>query len=120
MAYGTLTYNNFLVDQDVYSLGVLSTGVYKVDVNDQTWDFSQYDYASVASFSVLDSSGNIVSTVYGSYADISFTVSAASTYYVKLTGAYFNAAQYNLSYTKTGELTNSPAVFGQATVTGMS
>ncbi len=117
-AYGTLTYNNSLLDQDVYSLGILSTGVYKVDVNDQKWDYSQYDSASVASFSVLDSSGNIVSTSYGSYADISFTVNSASTYYVKLTGAYYNAAQYTLSYTKTGELTNSPAVFGQATYTG--
>ena len=41
-----------------------------------------------------------------------------STFYVKLTGAYFNAAQYTLSYTKTGELPNSPAVFGQATYSG--
>ena len=115
LAYGTLTYNNNIQDQDVYSLGILSTGYYKVDVNDQTWDFSNYDYASVASFLVIGSAGNIINTSYSSYSDISFTVNSADTYYVKLVGAYYGSAQYNLSYTKTGELSNSPAVFGQAT-----
>jgi Ca2+-binding RTX toxin-like protein len=118
LAYGTLTYNNSILDQDVYSLGILNTGYYKVDVNDQTWDYSNYDSASVTSFYVLNSIGNIVGTSYGSYADINFTVNSADTYYVKLTGAYYSSAQYTLSYTKTGELTNSPAVFGEATYSG--
>ena len=93
LAYGTLTYNNSILDQDVYSLGSLSTGYYKIDVNDQTWDFSNYDYGSVASFSVLDGSGNIVDTSYGAYSDINFSAKYAGTYYVKLTGIFL--AQHN-------------------------
>jgi len=118
LAYGTLTFNNFTLDQDVYSLGTLSTGYYKVDLNDQTWDYNNFDAASVASFSVLDSGGIIIGTTYGSYADISFTVNSSNIYYVKLTGTYYGSAQYNLSYTKTGELTNITAVFGQAIYSG--
>ena len=117
LAYGTLSYNNTL-DQDVYSLGQLSTGKYKVDVNDQTWDWVNIDYGSVAYFSVLDSAGNVVNTSYSVYTDISFTVNSAGTYYVKLTGNYYSSAQYNVSYTKTGELLNSPAVFGEAVYSG--
>ena len=118
-AYGTLTYNN-LLDQDVYSLGVLNLGHYKVDVNDLTWDSSNFDSGSVSNFSVLDSYGSVVGTSYGSYADINFTVNSANTYYVKLTGGYYSSAQYSLSYTKTGELvnSNSPAIFGQSTYNG--
>ena len=117
LAYGTLTYQNTL-DQDVYSLGQLSAGKYKVDVNDQTWDFSSFDYGSVANFSVIKSGGNVVETSYGAYSDINFTVNSTDTYYVKLTGTYFNSAQYSVSYTKTGDLVNSPAVFGEAFYNG--
>jgi Ca2+-binding RTX toxin-like protein len=116
-AYGALTYNNVL-DQDVYSLGLLQSGYYKVDVNDLTWDYTNFDYGSVASFSVLDSYGSVVGTSYGSYADIDFTVNSTSTYYVKLTGVYYSSAQYSLAYTKTGELYNSPAIFGLSTYNG--
>jgi hypothetical protein len=113
-AYGTLTYNNYIPDQDIYSLGIINAGYYKVDVNDMTWDWANYDYGSIASFSVLNSAGAVVGTSYSSYTDITFTVNFADTYYVKLTGPYFSSAQYVLYYTKIGEL-NSPAIWSLTT-----
>ena len=68
--YGSLNPYNYLADQDVYSLDILSTGYYKVDVNNYTWDFNNIDYGSVSSYSVIDQDGVTVASTYNIYSDI--------------------------------------------------
>ena len=51
-AYGELTFANgsLYTDVDLFSLSVLSAGTYRFDVDDHTWDWSNYDYGSVSEF----------------------------------------------------------------------
>ena len=105
--FGNLTDDYVLGDQDVYSLGVLSTGEYSVDVDGYTWDFSNYGYGSLSSFQVLNSYGSIVEESYNEFTDINFTVTSADTYYVKIIGSSYAEEQYSVSYSKIVEL-NSP------------
>ena len=55
IGYGATIDDYITADIDVYSLGILSPGNYLVDVDDYTWDFSNYDYSNVSNFKVLDS-----------------------------------------------------------------
>ena len=59
VGYGASTDAYFLADEDVYSLGNLTTGYYSVDVDDTTWDWGNFDFGSVSTFSVLNSSGGV-------------------------------------------------------------
>ena len=118
--YGFLTDAYFSGDVDIYSLGSLNTGYYSVDVDGYTWDYSEFGYGSVSNFQVLNSYGGIVDTSYSTFSNIDFTVTSASTYYVKIVGPSFGTEQYSVKYTKTGNLqnTNSPAVFTDAKING--
>ena len=120
VGYGASTDAYFLADEDVYSLGNLTTGYYSVDVDDTTWDWGNFDFGSVSTFSVLNSSGVSLATSYGTYSDLEFSVTSADTYYVKIVGPAFGEAQYSVEYEKTGELevVNSAAVFSDASITG--
>jgi len=110
-AYGTSIDDYSTADIDVYSLGILNTGFYTIDVDDWTWDWGNYDSGSIASFEVLDSNGFSIGIQYSSYSDINFTVLSSETYYVKVTGPSYGEAQYSIEYTKTGELVNYPATY---------
>ena len=55
VGYGASTDAYFLADEDIYSLGNLTTGYYSVDVDDTTWDWGNFDFGSVSTFSVLNS-----------------------------------------------------------------
>ena len=103
-AFGLLSDAYYTADIDTYSLGILDTGSYRVNVDSVDWDYLQYSYSSVSKFEVLDSFGWVVDTVYGSYTDIDFTVTTDATYYVKITGPSYGEAQYSVSYEKTAEL----------------
>ncbi|MDB4091699.1 FG-GAP-like repeat-containing protein [bacterium] len=117
--YGFLTDAYSLGDIDIYSLGILDAGYYSVDVDGYSWDYTEFGYGSVSSFQVLNSYGGVVDTNYGTYSDIEFTVTASSTYYVKIEGSSYSTEQYRVSYTKTGELVspNTPAVFSNSSET---
>ena len=118
-AYGNLA-ESFLRDEDVYSLGSLSSGYYSLDVEKWTWDYDNFAYGNVSKFSLLNSYGSVVETSYGHFSDINFTVETSSTYYVNIEGPSYSEAQYRVKYEKTGELstTNSPAVFSNASYVG--
>ena len=103
-AYGNLTDVYTTADQDVYSLGTLSTGYYTLDVDSYTWDWSSYGYGSVSRFQLLNSYGGVVDTSYSVYSDITFTVTTSDTYYAKIIGPSYSEEQYSIKYTKTGEL----------------
>jgi len=112
-AYGLLADYYTTADIDVYSLGVLNTGYYTIDVDNYTWDYTSYDYSYISKFQIVDSAGYIVDTSYSSYTDINLTVTSSQTYYLKITGPSYGGAQYSAQYTKTGELTtivNYPAI----------
>ena len=49
VAYG-FTHTN---DVDVYSLGELSTGFYKADVDSFNWDYSNMTFGSISQFKIL-------------------------------------------------------------------
>jgi hypothetical protein len=46
-----------LPDEDVYSLGVLTTGHYTLDVDEYIWDFSSSNNGYVTRFGVIVKSG---------------------------------------------------------------
>ncbi|MDB4106246.1 Ig-like domain-containing protein [bacterium] len=118
--YGFLTDAYTLGDIDIYSLGILDAGYYSVDVDGYTWDDAEFGSGSVSKFQVLNSYGGVVDTSYSTYSNIDFTVTASSTYYVKIEGTSYGTEQYRVKYTKTGDLqnANSPAVFSGASITG--
>ena len=97
VGYGNLTDLYFLADQDVYSLGVLWSGQYALDVNQFTWDFSSSSFGSVSCFELLNASGVVLQTSYGVYSDINFSVLSPSVYYVRIVGSSFGEAQYSVS-----------------------
>ena len=111
IAYGASVDDYLTADIDIYSLGVLDTGFYTIDVDDWTWDWGNYDSSSIASFEVLDGNGYSIGIQYSSYLNINLTITASQTYYVKVTGPSYGEAQYSIEYTKTGELINYPATY---------
>lgn len=111
IAYGASVDDYLTADIDIYSLGVLDTGFYTIDVDDWTWDWGNYDSSSIASFEVLDGNGYSIGIQYSSYLNINLTITSSQTYYVKVTGPSYGEAQYSIEYTKTGELINYPATY---------
>ena len=120
IGYGNSTNAYYTADEDVYSLGILATGYYSLDVDDYTWDWGDWDSGSVSTFSLLNSYGAALDTKYGTYSDITFTVTTPDTYYAKIIGPSYGEAQYSVKYEKTGELAvpNSAAIFSDASITG--
>ena len=121
VGYGNLTDAYATGDIDTYSLGILSTGTYSIDVDHLTWDYTSVsnNFGSVSRFELLSSSGYVLQTSYSTFSDISFTVTSQDTYYVRIVGSSFSERQYSVSYTKTGELNgNNPAIFGSAYYNG--
>ena len=116
VGYGNLTYQSYTADTDVYSLGVLSAGYYSVDVDTYTWDYSNVGFGGVSNFQLINSSGTIVATSFGTYSDIEFTVSSSDTYYVKIVGNFYDDQQYSVTYSFDGEISvaNSAAVWGSS------
>jgi hypothetical protein len=117
-AYGQSTDYYTSADIDIYSMGNLAPAVYKIDLDGYTWDWNNYSYGSVWSFSLLDSYGAIVDTSYSQYSDINFSVNSNSTYYVKVVGPNYGTAQYALRYQKTGELPVNFEANSELTLTG--
>lgn len=122
-AYGELTAANsiLLKDKDYYDFGILSAGVYSVEVDDDTWDYFNSDLFAVSSFTVYDSYGFSVATEIGTYSDIEFTVESAENYYLGIEGPISFDAQYSVIYSKVSEidtLINYPAVFSNAVFEG--
>ena len=52
IAYGFSSDTYPLNDVDVYSLGELSTGVYKADVDSYSWDFTNMTFGSISQFKI--------------------------------------------------------------------
>ena len=122
IGYGNLTDVYTTADIDTYSLGILSTGTYTIDVDYYIWDFNSLsdNWGSISRFELLSSTGNILETSYSTYNDISFTVITSDTHYIRIVGSKPGERQYSVSYTKTGELTgNNSATFGSAFYSGL-
>jgi Ca2+-binding RTX toxin-like protein len=86
-------------ERDVYALGVLAPGVYRVVATDLTWDPTRNDGENLSYFRLLNSSGETleVSYVAGDY--IEFTVTEATSYSVEIVGgSYGSMAQYAVGY----------------------
>ena len=115
VAYGTNVDAFFSADIDTYSLGILSPGEYIVDVDDYTWDYTNFEFGSVSTVQVFNSTGYQVASSYGTYADLNFTVNSSDTFYVSITGPSFGEAQYSVSYSKIE--TDSPTLFDIPTYT---
>ena len=118
LAYGTLVDDYTTADIDVYSLGILSPGIYEVDVDDHTWDYFNYDTGFVSSYSILNSLGYIEAQTSSTLSNLNFTVYAPETYYLKIEGPFYGEAQYTASYEKISELLNYPAIFSNPTYSG--
>ena len=118
---GELTYaqGTYGPDVDIFDLGFLSTGTYRIQVDDYTWDYSNFDAGSVSSFSLLSSTGYAIATKYGTYSDIEFSVTQSGNYYASLTGSYGLDAQYSIKYTKTAQQLNNPATFSNPVYRGV-
>ena len=118
VAYGELTSLNGSLgtDVDLFSLGTLSTGSYRVDVDDYTWDWLNFDSGSVSQFSVLNAFGTVQETSYSVYTDLEFTVSSSADYWVEIKGPIFLDAQYSVKYE--GIVTNNTATFFSPTTSG--
>ncbi|MDA8817387.1 cadherin domain-containing protein, partial [Planktomarina sp.] len=118
VAYGELTSVNGSLgtDVDLFSLGTLSTGSYRVDVDDYTWDWLDFDSGSVSQFSVLNAFGTIQETSFSVYTDLEFTVSSSADYWVEIKGPIFLDAQYSVKYE--GIVTNNTATFFGPTISG--
>ena len=117
-AYGELTSANasLYTDVDIFSLGTLSSGTYSIDVDDHTWDWSNYDYGSVSEFSLLNAYGTKLQTQTSVYSDIEFLVSSSAYYYVEIKGPLFSDAQYTVSYSPV--ITNHAATFSNPAING--
>ena len=118
---GELTYaqGTYGPDVDIFDLGFLSTGIYRIQVEDYTWDYANFDAGSVSSFSLLSSTGYAIATKYGTYSDIEFSVTQSGNYYASLTGSYGLDAQYSIKYTKTAQQLNNPATFSNPVYRGV-
>ena len=99
IGYGTLVSNNFISDQDIYSLGLLQAGTYKLDVDGTNWDFSNFYFGGVNSFGVLDSYGyELVNGSYSEFSDIYFTLLQPQTVYAYVNGNSYSTTEYSISY----------------------
>lgn len=121
--YGELSYYRdafgLLKDVDIYDLGTLSIGTYSIDVDDFTWDFSNFDSGSVSSFSLLNSFGQALDTKYSTFSNIDFSVASPGQYYVMISGPVSLDAQYTFKYDRTDDLfINTPATFSSPTFSG--
>lgn len=111
VGYGNLSDMYISADRDVYSLGILSTGYYTVDVDEYRWDLSEFGFGSVSEFRVLDSFGFVVDRSFSTYSDITFVVTSPETYYVEIIGgSSFSEEQYSVVYDKVGELNTAPEI----------
>ena len=106
IAYGTNVDDYFSADIDIYSLGILSPGEYIVDVDDYTWDFTNFDFGSVSTVQVFNSAGYQVASSYSTYSDLNFTVNSLDTFYVSITGPSFGESQYSVGYSKVDQPIN--------------
>lgn len=105
-AYGTNVDTFFSADIDTYSLGLLNPGEYIVDVDDNTWDFTNFDFGSVSTIQVINSAGYQVASSYGTYSNLNFTVNSLDTFYVSITGPSFGDSQYSVGYSKVDQPVN--------------
>ena len=109
-AYGNLTDEYSLPDKDVYSLGTLSTGYYVVDVDAETWDYSDTGFGGISKFEILNATGMVVASSISQYTDVAFQALAPNDYYLRITGSYAGHQQYSATYLKTGELNSTPEI----------
>jgi Ca2+-binding RTX toxin-like protein len=108
VGFGALTSSS---DRDVYALGVLQPGVYRISAADLTWDSSRDDGANLSRFSLLGPSGSAISTCYVSGDYIEFAVTTATSYSVEIAGGRSGSyAQYGVVYALVGSLDVESAV----------
>ena len=121
IAYGELTTRPILQssivrekDTDIFSLGTLNPGNYRVTVSNHVWD-SQNAYLNgfISNFSVLNQFGATVGFTNYSAGTLNFNVSSAATHYVEIVGSTTSDAQYSIRY----ENVNTPAVWSGASLT---
>ena len=117
-AYGHSADYYTSADIDIYSMGSLAPGLYKIDVDKYTWDWSNAGYGSISSYSLLNGYGAVVDTSYSIYSDLHFTVYNAGTYYVQVVGPSYGSTQYALKYTKIGELPVNVDATSDLSITG--
>ena len=107
----------FSGDIDVYSLGILSSGIYELDVSSYNWDWYTTSFGSLSSFGIADVDGNILYTSVNEFSNLEFSVSSNTTLHAYVIGGTYSTYEYEISYTRTGNI-NNPAVFSDASVSG--
>ena len=117
IGYGFSTDLYLTADEDVYSMGLLSPGVYTLDVDATTWDFSEFGFGAISAFHVVDSVGRFVGSSYSTLSDITFSVETAGSYYALVKGPAFSTEQYSIVYYETTPV-NYPAIFSNPTYSG--
>ncbi len=110
-------------DIDFYSLGSLTPGIYKLDVDEYNWDFDTFSSGTVSEFGITTNQlfygvGEVVS--YNTFLDVDFTIQETTDVWAYVKGSTFNTAEYSIGYEKTAELqtTNFSATFLNATYSG--
>jgi Ca2+-binding RTX toxin-like protein len=105
--WGALVYRsqNATADTDVYALGSLIAGRYRVTVTNLTWDAAAADSANVRSFSVLNATGAAIKTGAAPAITLDFQINAdTSEAFVSIAGGLFGVAQYTVVYEWLGHL----------------
>ena len=114
----------YQADLDIYDLGILDAGTYRLDVDGYNWDFGNtYFGTGIAEFGVFDysqiaASGNYS---YNDFSDVEFTLQSPSQMYAYVWGSPFSETEYSIEYTKIADpivpISNLPTIFDNATYT---
>ena len=101
--YGATIPPNYVLDNDVYSLGSLEPGQYTVKVSGSNWDYSNSIYGNATpSLQVTTSTGTVLgSSIFGSY---TFNVDATGTFFAVVIGTTYASNEYQIYYTYDGAL----------------
>jgi Ca2+-binding RTX toxin-like protein len=92
-------------DDDVYGLGTLVTGRYRVTVANEWWDYATADTANYSTFVVLNGAGAAI-TAYSYQTTLNFEITSTSEAFVKILGSY-GSAQYAVFYEWVGNLADA-------------
>ena len=99
-------------DVDVYNLGFLGPGTYKLDVDGYNWDYNNLYFGGVYSFGVIDATGNYLSTEsFSEFSDIYFNLYSDTDVYAFVKGYSYQGTEYSIKYDYVGELPDNQPIY---------